>query len=186
VASFPQFFPQRRFLLETSTFFKGHPMHPIHDVDAILLLATALASKRRPADLGEIAAALELVQINAYSEERLADSFDRLSKHGLLAEVEGRYTLTPEAQKVMGRHAPKTETPDRVFSIKANLAVYHVKGESPTIVVTEEALRTAILGHRAAVKEVKTTALMPKPKPAEEKRPGARQRKPMPPRRRKD
>lgn len=160
-------------------------MYPVHDVDAILLLATALSSKRRPADLIEIAAALELVQSTSYSEERLADSFDRLSKQGLLVEVEGRYTLTPEAQKVMGRHAPKTDTPDRVFSIKANLSAYHAKGESPAIVVTEEALRTAILGHRAAVKEVKTTALMPKPKPAEESRPGARQRKPMPARRRK-
>ena len=52
---------------------------------------------------------------------------------------------------------------------------------------TPEALRTAILAHRAASATAAKNLLVPKPKPVETaKRPGQRQRKPLPARRRKD
>jgi hypothetical protein len=156
-------------------------MHPIHDVDALLLLATALSSKRRPADLVEIVAALDLLQGDVPREWKLADSFARLSKHGLIIELEGRYTLPPVAQKMMAGQPAKAETPERLFAVKQELAAYESKGDSPAIALSEEQFSAAILAHRTAVKEVKTTALMPKPKPAAEApRPGQRKRKPLP------
>ena len=36
-------------------------MHPVHDVDSLLILATALSSKRRPAELVEIVSAADLL-----------------------------------------------------------------------------------------------------------------------------
>jgi hypothetical protein len=38
-------------------------MYPVHDVDALLLIATTLSSKRRPAELVEIIAAADLLQV---------------------------------------------------------------------------------------------------------------------------
>ena len=37
-------------------------MQSVHDVDVILLLATLMASRRRPAELPEIVAGVELIQ----------------------------------------------------------------------------------------------------------------------------
>ena len=44
---------------------ENSPMTPIHDVDALLLLATALSSKRRPAALNEFVEAAKLAPDNA-------------------------------------------------------------------------------------------------------------------------
>jgi hypothetical protein len=44
---------------------ESSPMTPIHDVDALLLLATALSSKRRPAALNEFVEAVKLAPDNA-------------------------------------------------------------------------------------------------------------------------
>ena len=51
-------------------------MHPIHDVDALLLLAIGLASKRRPAEPLEIVAAIDLIQGNFVREAARDTTFD--------------------------------------------------------------------------------------------------------------
>lgn len=163
-------------------------MHPIHDVDALLLLATALSSKRRPAELVEIMAAADLIQGTIPTESKLVEAFARLSAHGLIDAQEGSFTLTAEAQKIITDLPKKAETAERLFGIKENLASYFSRGDQAPIELTEEQISVAIRAHRAAGKAAVKNLLMPKPKAAEgaNKRPGQRQRKPLPARRRKD
>lgn len=147
-------------------------MYPVHDVDAILLLALSLASKRRPAELVEIVAAADLAQGAIPSEAKLSDAFYRLSAYGLICEQDGGYTLSPDAQQMMASQRKKADTPERVFALKENLADYHLKGEHTAIQVTEEQLVAAVKEHLASKKG--RSLLVPKPKPVEDdrKRPG--------------
>jgi len=159
-------------------------MYPVHDVDATLLLSMSLASKRRPAELVEIIAAADLTQGAIPSELKLAESFYRLSAYGLICEVAGGYTLTPDAQQMMAGQRKKADTEERIFGIKENLADFNLKGEHTPILLTEEQLGAAVLAHRASRKSTARNLLVPKPKPAEDsKRPG--QRRPFPAYRRK-
>ena len=163
-------------------------MYPVHDVDAILLLALSLAAKRRPAELVEIIAAAELTQGAIPSDAKLSDAFYRLSEYGLICAQDGGYTLTPDAQQMMTGQAKKAKTPERIYDIKEHLADYNLKGEHTAILVTEEQLGAAVLAHRASKASTGRNLLVPKPKQAvDSKRPG--QRKPYQPfsaRRRKD
>ena len=162
-------------------------MHPIHDVDALLLLATGLASKRRPAEPLELVAAIDLIQGNIPAEAKLSEAFSRLAVHGLLCAVDGGFALTPAAQKLIEVLPRKVEAAERLFRLKDELYVYTPQGEHPSVEVAPETLRTAILAHRAASATAAKNLLVPKPKPVETaKRPGQRQRKPLPARRRKD
>ena len=158
-------------------------MYPVHDVDALLLLAMALASKRRPAELAEIIAAADLIQGSIPSESKLEEAFHRLSMHGLIREAEGGFTLTPDAQKIMTGQPRKADAQERILGIKENLSAYNPQEEHPPILVTAEQLIAAVLAHRASGKTTGKNMLVPKPKAAEanNKRPG--QRKPFPARR---
>ena len=100
-------------------------MYPVHDVDALLLLAMALASKRRPAGLAEIIAAADLVQGSIPSESKLGEAFHRLSMHGLIREAEGCFTLTPDAQKIMTGQPRKADAQERILGIKGTLSAYN-------------------------------------------------------------
>jgi hypothetical protein len=161
-------------------------MHPVHDVDALLVLATALASKRRPAELLEIVAAADLLNNNVPGELKIVDAFERLSKNGLICEIDGGYALTSAAQSVVTDLPRKAETPEILFAIKDNLSMFNVKGEHAVAVLTAELVTAAIQAHRAAGKTAAKNLLVPKRKPeAEVHKPGQRQRKPMPARKRK-
>lgn len=151
-------------------------MYPVHDVDAILLLALSLASKRRPAELVDIIAAADLIQGATPSETKLSDSFYRLSEYGLIRAQDGGYTLAPDAQQMMAGQRKKAETPERIFGIKENLADYHLNGEHAIIQLAVEQLAAAIAEHQAAKRSTGKNLLAPKPKPAEidSKRPGTR------------
>ena len=161
-------------------------MHPINDVDALLLLATALASKRRPADLVEVVAATELISREIPHAPKLVEAFHRLSTHGLISEADGGYALTEAAQGIVTGEPKKIEAEERIFLIKDKLSVYTGKPKHPAIELSEAQVEAAILAHQTAVKAVRRTALTPKPKPAEEEKkrtgPGFRLRKPLPPR----
>ena len=151
-------------------------MYPVHDVDAILLLAMSLASKRRPAELVEIIAAADLVQGVIPAETKLSDSFYRLSEYGLICEQDGGYTLTPDAQQILSGHAKKAKSQERIYDIKENLADYHLNGEHPLILLKEAQIAAAVLAHQATKNSAGKNLLAPKPKPAFEpyKRPGQR------------
>lgn len=149
-------------------------MHPIHDVDVVVLLALGFASKKRAAELAEIMAAADLIQGAIPPEAKLADAFLRLSVHGLIVEAEGRYALTPAAQEILSGQPRKAETAERIVALKDKLSAYTVKGEHAPIVLTVEQFAAAILAHRTSGKGAGQNMGMPKPKQAErnDRRPG--------------
>ncbi len=151
-------------------------MYPVHDVDAILLLALSLAAKRRPAELVEIIAAAELTQGAIPPETKLSDSFYRLSEYGLICAQGGGYTLTPDALQILSGQAKKALTPERIYDIKENLADFHLNGEHALILLTVEQIAEAIAAHHAAKSGTGKNLLVPKPKPVAEpyKHPGQR------------
>jgi hypothetical protein len=157
-------------------------MFPVYDVDAFLLLAIALSSKRRPADLVGIIAAGDLIQGAVCSEQDLSEAFQRLSVHGLISEVEGGYVLEPDAQKIL-TGKKKAEAHERVAGIKGQLTAYNPKAEHPPVLITVEQLSAAVLAHQNAKNSAGKNLLVPKPKrEVDPKRPG--RRKPLPSRRR--
>lgn len=155
-------------------------MSPIHDVDVLLLLATALAAKRRPAESAEIVAAIDLIQGNIPNEEKLSEAFGRLGASGLLADADGGVSLTEAAEKLIEILPRKGDHAQRLFELKGLLGAYQPAGESAPIVIGAEQLRAAILTHRTAAAGAGKNLLVPKPKPeAGQARPGQRQRKPL-------
>lgn len=161
-------------------------MHPIHTVDPLLLLALAMASKRRPAELIEIIAAIDLTQTVVPSELRLIEAFSRLATHGLIREIDGGFALTPNAEVLLTGQPKTADTEQRLQSIKDKLAAYTPTGEHPPIVLTAKTVCTAILEQRVTAKMAGKNLLVPKPANAATPRPGQRQRKPLAARRRKD
>ena len=75
----------------------------------------------------------------------------------------------------------KAEMPDRLIALRSGLAAYVTSGDAPAVVRSADALRAAMLAHRAAAAAAGKNLLVPKPKPeAAKARPGQRQRKPLP------
>lgn len=155
-------------------------MHPIHDIDALLLLAVGLASKRRAAELSEVVAAAELIHGSVPAAPKLAEAFARLSAHGLLCEMEGRFALTAPAQAIVTGLPKKVETEERLFALKQKLYAYQAAADQPPIAMSEAQVDEAIDAHRALAKASGKNMFMPKPKPAEgDNRRPARPRKPF-------
>jgi len=174
-------------------------MHPVHDADALLLLAVGLASKRRPAEPVEIVAAIDLIQAAIPAEAKLAEAFARLARHGLLLPLDTGWALTPPAEAMVAELPKKADSAERLFGIKERLADWNGEAEnaasgtaSDPVAGVDTAALTSVLAaaiktHAAAATGTGKNLLMPKPKPAApERRPGQRQRRPPPPRRRKD
>jgi len=142
-------------------------MYPVHDVDALLLLAMSLASKRRPAELAEIIAAAELTGGNISTESKLCESFQRLSGCGLIVGAGGGYTLTGDGQKILSGQRRKADSEERIMAIKEALSGYTPVGEHAAILLTVEQLGVALCEHRALVKSAAKNLLMPKAKAVE-------------------
>ena len=154
-------------------------MHPLHDIDALLLLALALASKRRPAELAEAIAAVDLLQGAIPPEAKLAESFLRLSTNGLICAEEGRFTLSAASQAIVTGLSKKADTAERIFEVRQRLAAHGAQGEQTAVMPTIEQLSAAILAHRASGQGAGKNLLMPKPKTAEpEKKRAGHWRKP--------
>lgn len=153
-------------------------MSPIHDVDLVLLLATALASKRRAAELSEIIAGIELVQPALPAVAKIAEAFPRLSSRGLLVATEGRFALSPEAQTMIEELPKKADTAERLVALRPKLSAFRSNGESASILIEVEQVNAAILEYRAAAASARTILVLAKPKT--EERPGQRRRKPFP------
>lgn len=151
-------------------------MHPIHDVDVLLLMATALAAKRRPAELAEIIAATDLIHGSIPLDADMAAAFHRLSTAGLIGEDAGRFRLTPDALALMGevRQKRKAEAEERLLAIRQELLGYAPKSEGAAIELATAQISAAIQAHRAYLKSPGRNMLVPKPKPAVDKakRPG--------------
>lgn len=145
-------------------------MYPVHDVDAILLLAMLLACKRQPADLVEIIAAIDLTQGAIPPALKLSDSFYRLSEYGLIFAPDGGYALTPNAQQLLSGHAKKAKTPERIFDIKEKLADVQLDGVHSLTLLSVEQLATAITLHESNKHSSVKNLLIQKPKVTEDKR----------------
>ena len=160
-------------------------MHPVHDIDVLLLQATALASKRRPAELPEILAAAELILGNIPFEQKIRESFQRLAAHGLVVAADGGITLTPAGQAIMEGVPKKAKAEERVVLIKDMLDAHPSDGELALIEFTSEQVIAAIAAHRNSKAGTGKNLLMPKSETAERnyKRPAWRPS--GPPRKRK-
>jgi hypothetical protein len=139
-------------------------MRLLPDVDVVILLATALSSKRRPAVLVEIVAAADLIQGFVPYPEKLGDAIRRLSSAGLIDTAGDGFILTPSAQKLMAELPKKADTEEQVILVKAGLAAYKAKGEHTAITPTVEQLGAAVLAHQTARRSSGQNMLMPKPK----------------------
>jgi hypothetical protein len=140
-------------------------MQPVREFDAILLLALAVASKRRPAQLVEIVAAADMLDGEMPTSFKMSDAVFRLSKHGLIAETEAGFTLTPAAEAIITGQRCKTETEARVLYVNERLEAYEpAAGAAPaeTIALTTEQLGAAILAHRAFKATTRKSWAMPK------------------------
>lgn len=142
-------------------------MRQIHDIDALLLLAVGLASKRHTAELSEIVAAAELIQGAIPAARKLAEAFHRLSAHGLLCEAQGRFALTAAAQAIISGLPKKADSDERLFVVKQNLHAYQPAAEQSPAEVSEAQVDAAIEGHRASARGAGDNLMMPRPKPAE-------------------
>lgn len=140
-------------------------MRPVHDVDVIILMATTLASKRRPADLAEIVAAADLLQGSIPFIEKLGEAIQRLSGAGLIAATEEGFTLTSLGRDLMARQPRKAATEELIAAVRGELAAHAPTQQSAAIDLTQEQLAKAIQTHKAARKTPGKNLLMPKPKP---------------------
>lgn len=140
-------------------------MRSPHDIDALVLMATALASKRRPADLVEIVAAADLLQGFVPYADRLGEAIQRLAAAGLLAPAEDGLTLTPPALAIMADLPRKAETEERIAAVQDALGSYAPKGEHVVALPSQAAIDAAVQTHKAARKTPGKNLLMPKPKP---------------------
>ena len=156
-------------------------MHPIPDHSPLLLLATAIAAKRRPATPEAIIAAIDFLQETPPGAERLADTVRHLAQTGLLQAGEEGISLTPAAQALVeALPGGKASLDQRLFALRNALADY-VPAEVAANGPDKAAWQAAILEQRAAAQSTAKNLLMPKPAPeATKARPGQRQRKPLP------
>jgi hypothetical protein len=152
-------------------------MRPVHDIDVLILMAAALAAKRRPAELAEIVAAADLLQGSVPFAEKLGEAIQRLTACGLLTASESGFALTPIAQKLMAAQSRKAGTEELISAIRSDLAIYSPKEEYPSVVLTDEQLGAAMRAHKVSRKAAGRNLLMPKPKPDKHFKVGGRWRR---------
>lgn len=143
---------------------EGRALRSAHDLDAIILIATTLSSKRRPAELAEIVAAADVLQGSVPFPEKLGAAIERLSACGLISATEGRFTLTAVGRDVMAKQPKKAATEDLIEAVKNDPALRGRGRECPPILLSPEQLSAAIRAHTATRNSGKNL-LMPKPKP---------------------
>lgn len=161
-------------------------MYPVQNIDALLLIATTLASKRRPAQLVDIIAAIDLLQASIPDTEPLLDAFRHLGKHGMLRADENGISLTDNAEKIMATQPKGGRGEERIFRVRDDLSAFTTQASHAPVIVTEAALSAALIAHRVSGEGTGKNLLVPKPTTnGDQQRPGQRFRKPLPARKRK-
>jgi len=163
-------------------------MSQIPDIDALLLLAALLATKRRPASPEEIVAAMEVLGAPLPSAVQLREALTRLTAQGLLDWQDEALALTPAAQAALDHLSRKGELADRLARLKDKLAAYAPPAEgaaTETAPDTQAIWQAALDAPRAGADERSKNLLMPKPATPEksQQRPGQHRRNPLPGRR---
>jgi hypothetical protein len=133
-----------------------------HDLDAVILMATTLASKRRPAELVEIIAAADLIQGFVPFAEKLGAAIERLSAQGLIGMSAGGFTLTAAAMEIMSKQPRKASQEDAIAAVERSLAAWRPRAGHPPVRLEPEQLGAAIRAHKSTRKAGKNL-LMPKP-----------------------
>lgn len=139
-------------------------MHPVHDVDVVILMATALCAKKRPATLAEIVAAADLIQGLIPYEVKLGKAIAQLSRHGLILCQDDGWTLAPPAMALVADQPRKADMPERIAAVKEKLAAYFPHKLHPAIELSPQQLAEAIQAHKANKKVPAKNLAMPKPK----------------------
>jgi hypothetical protein len=139
-------------------------MRLLPDVDVVILMATALSAKRRPATLAEIVAAADLIQGCIPYPEKLGDAMRWLSTAGLIAAVKDGFVLTPAGEQIMATLPKKADTEARIAIVQESLAAHAHQGQDPAIMLSAEDLAAAIQAYEATKKSSGQNLLMPKPK----------------------
>jgi hypothetical protein len=140
----------------------GQAMKTQQDLDAVILLATTLSSKRRPAALIDIVAAAEMIQSFIPAAAKLAATIERLSALGLIAHSAGGYTLTEAAQAILAKQPRKSGYEEIVAALKDSLAAWHSGARLRPVQLDVEQVDAAIRAHKAA-RSAGKNLLMPKP-----------------------
>ena len=173
-------------------------MQSVYDVDVTLLLATLMAAKRRPAELPEIVAGVELIQGlqgTLPSVTKLRAAFSRLARHGLIKAEGDGFVPTSTAQELCAAATRKKTYTERLAGIRERLSATELTDRHADVQIDDARWSDAIAAHRATGEAAGKNMLVPKPKAADDRRrpgngpakgPGLRQRKPLPARRRKD
>lgn len=162
-------------------------MHPIHDHDPLLLLAVGLAAKRRPAELPDLVAAVDLLQGSIPIEQRFVDSLARLGVVGLVVAQGDGVILTAAGLALIEALPQRGENEERLYAVKQALVAYHPGPDAAPVVIDAAAVTAAIAAHRSLAAKGAKNLLVPKPKPTDsgKARPGQRQRKPLPAKRKR-
>ena len=141
-------------------------MRPDPDFDAIFLLAMSLAAKRRPAELVEVIAAIDLAQGAIPAAAKLSDAFYRLSQFGLVCAQDDGFTLTPYALNILSGQKKSAKDEVRLLAIKEGLAECRVKSAPVLIELKATQITEAIQEHKAS-KDSALKNMLAKPKPPE-------------------
>ena len=133
-----------------------------HRIDAAILMAVTLSSKRRPAELIEIVTAADLILGFVPFAEKFGTAIERLSTRGLVTMSEGGFTLTDAGREMMSKQPRKASQEDIIAAIKNSLAAWRQRAEHPPVLLGPEQLGAAIRAHKATRKTGKNV-LMPRP-----------------------
>lgn len=148
-----------------ATAIRNRPPRAHDDIDAVILMATMLASKRRPAELVEIVAAADLIQGSIPFVESFGNAMARLSTRGLIGAVDSGLVLTAAGMDIMARQPRKAAMDELVSILRFELAVYRPKEDGPALALSGKAISTAVLAHKASRNAAGKNLLMPKAKP---------------------
>lgn len=138
-------------------------MQPVHDIDVVILMAVALAAKRRPAQLVEIVAAADLIQGMIPFESKLGGAIATLSWHDLIRAEGDGFTLCPAAVTMVSDLPNKVDTPTQLAALRERMAAFYPRRTQPAIEVPEDQLFAAVSAHKAARKVPAKNMAMPKP-----------------------
>lgn len=140
-------------------------MRLLPDVDVVILMATAISAKRRPAALAEIVAAADLLQGFVPYPDKLGDALRRLSSAGLVCAAADGHALTPVAEKIIAALPKKAEPAERLAILRSSLATFAPTAGAAVIDLDAEQLAAAVKAYQAARKTSGQNMALPKPKP---------------------
>lgn len=138
-------------------------MHTHHDPDAVILTATLLSSKRRPAQLVDVVAAADLIQGFVPFPEKLGAAIERLSAQGLIVAAEGGLTLTGAARELLAKLPAKLGPQDLAAAVGDSLAGWRPRAGHAPLVLEQQELGAAVRAYKAIRKAPGKNLLMPKP-----------------------